>query len=297
MMCKANFVHTVKEIIPQQSPPYACQHLQVDRARYESELARRRFLRVDPDNRLVAASLEAEWNSKLHALSEAEQNYERQRQADQLKVNSEQREQVLALATNFPQLWNDPGTADRERKRMVRLLIEDVTARKGEQVQLDVRFRGGMSKTLMLPRPLSYCESHKQNPAMVTEMDRLLDDCNYADVARILNEKGFKTGDGLPLTSPAVGYIRTAYRLKSRFDRLRERGMFTLSEIARRCGVSTNTISVWRRMGRIRAHAINDRNQFLFEDPGTSRPKKGARRSRLLMEGVDDRRIEGEYEN
>lgn len=63
-----------------------------------------------------------------------------------------QREQVLALATNFPQLWNDPGTADRERKRMVRLLIEDVTIRKGQQVQLDVRFRGGMSKTLMLPR-------------------------------------------------------------------------------------------------------------------------------------------------
>ncbi|PYU40620.1 MAG: hypothetical protein DMG54_22720 [Acidobacteria bacterium] len=62
--------------------------LQVDRARYESELARRRFLRVDPDNRLVAASLEAEWNSKLHALSEAEQNYERQCQTDQLKIST-----------------------------------------------------------------------------------------------------------------------------------------------------------------------------------------------------------------
>src|SRR5437867_9642861 len=78
-------------------------------------------------------------------------------------------------------------------QRMVRLLIEDVTIRKGEHIQLDVRFRGGMSKTLMLPLPLSYCESHKQNPAMVAEMDRLLDDYNYADVARILNEKGFKT--------------------------------------------------------------------------------------------------------
>jgi len=89
--------------------------LQVDRARYESELARRRFLRVDPDNRLVAASLEAEWNSKLLALSEAEQNYERQCEADQLKASAVQREQVLALATNFPQLWNDPGTPDRER--------------------------------------------------------------------------------------------------------------------------------------------------------------------------------------
>jgi hypothetical protein len=243
-------------------------HLQADRARYESELARRRFLRVDPDNRLVAPSLEADWNSKLRALSEAEQNFERQRQADQLKVSSEQREQVLALATNFPQLWNNPGTADRERKRMVRLLIDDVTVRKGEQVQLDVRFRGGKSKTLMLPRPLSYCESHKQNPAMVAELDRILADYNYADVARILNEKGFKTGDGLPLTSPAVGYIRTAYRLKSRFDRLRERGMLTMFEMARRCGVSTNTIGHWRQKGVIRAHAINDRNQFLFEDPG-----------------------------
>jgi hypothetical protein len=252
--------------------------LQVDRAQYESELARRRFLRVDPDNRLVAASLEAEWNSKLRALSEAEQNYERQRQADQLKVSSEQREQVLALATNFPKLWNDPSTADRERKRMVRLLIEDVTVRKGEQVQLDVRFRGGMSKTLMLPRPLSYCESHKQNPAMVAEMDRLLDDYNYADVARILNEKGFKTGDGLPLTSPSVGSIRTAYKLKSRFDRLRERGMLTLFEMARWCGVSTNTIGHWRQKGVIRAHAINDRNQFLFEDPGPNPPRKHARK-------------------
>jgi hypothetical protein len=253
--------------------------LQVDRARYESELARRRFLRVDPDNRLVAASLEAEWNWKLHALSQVEQNYERQCQADQLKIGTVQREQVLALAANFPQLWNDPGTADRERKRMVRLLIEDVTIRKGEQVQLDVRFRGGMSKTLMLPRPLSYCESHKQNSAMVAEMDRLLDNYNYADVARILNENGLKTGDGLPLTSPAVGYIRTAYGLKSRFDRLRRRGMLTMFEIAERCAVSTNTISDWRRKGRIRAHAVNDRNQFLFEDPGPRRPKKGARKA------------------
>ena len=138
--------------------------LQVDRARYESELARRRFLRVDPDHRLVAASLEAEWNTKLRALSGAEQNYEGQRQADQFKVSAAQRAQVLALATDFPQLWNDPGTANRERKRMVRLLIEDITIRKGEQVQLDVRFRGGVSNTLILPRPLSFCKSHRQNP-------------------------------------------------------------------------------------------------------------------------------------
>jgi len=252
--------------------------LQVDRARYESELARRRFLRVDPDNRLVAASLEAEWNVKLRALAEAEQNYERQRQADQCRISPAQQKQVLALATDFPHLWNDPGTANRERKRMVRLLIEDITIRKGERIQLDIRFRGGAAKTLVLPKPLSFCESHRQNPDMVAEMDRLLGEYNYADTARILNEKGFKTGDGLPVTPLAVGYIRKAYGLKSRFDRLRERGLLTISEMARACGVSINTIGHWRRKGKIRAHTINNRMQFLFEHPGPNPPKKHSRR-------------------
>jgi hypothetical protein len=81
---------------------------------------------------------------------------------------------------------------------MVRLLIEDITIRKGEEIQLDIGFRGGRSKMLMLPRPLSHCESHKQNPEMVAAMNRLLDRYNYADTARMLNENGFKTGDGLP---------------------------------------------------------------------------------------------------
>ena len=212
-------------------------------------------------------------------MEEAEQNYERQREADQFKISAAQREQVLALAADFPRLWNDPGTANRERKRMVRLLIEDITIRKSEQVQLDIRFRGGASKTLMLPKPLSFCESHRQNPAMVAEMDRLLDDYNYADTARILNEKGFKTGDGLPVTPLAVGYIRKAYGLKSRFDRLRKHGLLTISEMAKACGVSINTIGHWRRRGIIRAHTINNRMQFLFEHPGPNPPKKHTRRA------------------
>ena len=91
-----------------------------------------------------------ESNAKLRALAEAEQNYERQRQADQFKISAAQREQVLALANDFPRLWNDPGTPNRERKRMVRLLIEDITIRKGEQIQLNIHFRGGRIQTLML---------------------------------------------------------------------------------------------------------------------------------------------------
>jgi hypothetical protein len=145
-------------------------------------MARRRFLRVDPDNRLVPASLKAEWNVKLRALAEAEQSYERQRQADQFKISAAQRAQVLALATDFPRLWNDPGTANRERKRMVRLLIEDITIRKGDQIQLDVRFRGGAAKTLMLPKPLAFVKATGRIPGWSRKMGRLLENYNYADI-------------------------------------------------------------------------------------------------------------------
>ena len=95
---------------------------QVERARYEAEQARHRYLCVDPRNRLVADSLEAEWNEKLRALSAAEEEYERRRKRDRQRLDAAQRERILALATDFPRLWNDPQTPPRERKRMARLL-------------------------------------------------------------------------------------------------------------------------------------------------------------------------------
>lgn len=98
---------------------------QVERARYESDLAQRRYLHVDPANRLVADALEAEWNSKLRALNDAQQEYERLCQTDHQTMDGAQRARIAALARDFPRLWQDPKTPDRERKRMVRLLLED----------------------------------------------------------------------------------------------------------------------------------------------------------------------------
>ena len=100
---------------------------QVERARYEARLAQTRYMKVDPTNRLVAATLETEWNTKLRLLAEAEQEYQRQRQSDHLVLNDAQSGQILALATNFRQVWQNPALPHRERKRMIRLLIEDVT--------------------------------------------------------------------------------------------------------------------------------------------------------------------------
>ena len=104
-----------------------------------------------PTTVLVAATLEAEWNNKLRALDAAQDDYERQRASDTL-LDEEKRQRILALATDFPRLWRDPETPARERKRMARLLIEDVTLLRGDEVaRRHVRFRGGDARSLQLP--------------------------------------------------------------------------------------------------------------------------------------------------
>ncbi|MDE0380018.1 MAG: recombinase family protein, partial [Rhodospirillales bacterium] len=99
----------------------------VQRAREEADLARQRFMQAHPDNRMVADVLEAEWNAKLRALGEAQHEFERRRGEPDQRLDDGQRQRILALASDFPRLWNDPATPHRERKRMARLLIEDVT--------------------------------------------------------------------------------------------------------------------------------------------------------------------------
>ena len=138
--------------------------------------AQQRYMKVDPNNRLVADELEADWNVKLRALDEAQQQYEQQRQADSVALNQEQQQQVDNLASDFPRLWNDKRTPQRERKRMVRLLIEDVTLVKAKQLDVHVLLRGGATRSLSMPVPLPGCKSWQTDPEVVSEIDRLLSD-------------------------------------------------------------------------------------------------------------------------
>ncbi len=245
---------------------------QVDRARYEAELARRRYMQVDPDNRLVADELEAEWNRRLRALTQAQEEYERQRQADRTALDEEQRRRILALATDFPRLWQAPGTPHRERKRMVRLLLEDVTLIKGTPITIHVRFRGGATRTLEIPPPLPAWALRKTSPEVVAEVDRLLDDYTEAQIARLLTERGFRSGTGQAINPMMVSRVRQRYRLAPRYQRLRDRGLLTMAEVARTFGICLATAKVWRRAGLLRAHAYNDKPQYLFEPPGADAP-------------------------
>jgi DNA invertase Pin-like site-specific DNA recombinase len=247
---------------------------QVERARYEAELAQRRYMQVDPDNRLVADTLEADWNAKLRALAEALEACEHQRAADRRVLDEEQRARIMALATDFPRLWQHPDTPQRERKRMVRLLLEDVTLIKGEQITAHVRFKGGTSRTLTLPRPQTSWELRQTDPQVLAEIDRLLDRHTDAQIAEILNQRGFRSGWGKAFQPHIVARLRRKHGFKSRYDRLREAGMLTLQEMAEQLGVCPCTVRNWRKNGLIRAHAANDKNVFLYEPPGDDLPTK-----------------------
>jgi hypothetical protein len=107
--------------------------IQVERAQYEADLPGQRFINADPNYRLVADGLEADWNAKLRALQEAQERCEREQAVDRAPLVAEQRARVLALA-DFSRLWRDPKTPPRERKRMIRLLIEDVTVNRGKVI-------------------------------------------------------------------------------------------------------------------------------------------------------------------
>jgi DNA invertase Pin-like site-specific DNA recombinase len=247
---------------------------QVERARYEAELAQRRYLRVDPDHRLVADSLEADWNQKLRALAEAQQDYERRCEQDRKILDQEQRTAILALVSEFPRLWRDPDTDPRERKRMLRLVIEDATLIRGEQITVHLRFRGGADKTLVLPLPQASWESWTTPPAVVAEIDRLLDLHTYPQIAAILNERGFRSGKGQPFTARYIARLQRAYHLQSRYDRLREAGMLTLDEMARARGVHPETVKTWHAQGLLRAHAYTGKPEWLYEPAGENAPRK-----------------------
>jgi DNA invertase Pin-like site-specific DNA recombinase len=241
----------------------------VERAQYETDLARRRYMQVDPDNRLVADSLEGEWNTRLRSLRDARDEYERAREADRLALDEETKARIRALASDFPALWHDPKTAARERKRMVRLVIEDVTLLKEEEVTFNVRFKGGAARSFLIPRLRSAWEERTTPPEVVSQIDRLLHDHTEGEVAKILNQQGMVSGCGRSFDGRRVRVTRRLYKLKSRYTRLREAGFLKLEEAAKKIGICKWEVKKRRAEGKlaVETRKLNDMGEYMYKDP------------------------------
>src|SRR5262249_44409504 len=185
---------------------------QVERAREEAELAQRQFMLVRPEHRLVADTLEQQWNAKLVRLAEVEEEYRRTTQADGAELPAEDRARIHALVTDLPRVWHDPRTPMRERKRMLRLLIDDVTMVRGERtIQIQIRWKGGATTALERPRPLA-APDLRRTPAAIVEMIRALaTEQTDRQIADTLNGRALRSGTGQPFTRLLVRVIREAY--------------------------------------------------------------------------------------
>jgi DNA invertase Pin-like site-specific DNA recombinase len=257
-------------------------HQRVERAQYEADQARIRYMRVDPNNRLVADTLEALWNEKLRYLAEAKDEYEKQRQSDQRAISEEQKQQILALARDFPLLWNDPKTSDRDRKRMARLLVEDVSLKREQSmITVAARFKGGATKVFSLPMPLSAPELRRTKPEIVAEIDRLVNDMSDPQIAAELNRRGWRSSLDNPFTAWMVYCLRRNHGLKSRRDRLRELGLLNAREVAELVGTKPLLVDYWREQGLLRGTRLNEKNEYVYERPDAAAVEVIRQRTRV----------------
>jgi hypothetical protein len=243
----------------------------VKRAQHAADHARRRYLAVDPDNRLVADALEADWNARLRELATATDDYQHAKTAADV-LDESQRARIRALAADLPALWNDPATPMRERKRLIRLLVTDVTLTRGQDtLTAAVRLPGGQHHTLTLPTPLNAWQERKTPDTTIALIDQLLNNHTYRQVADILTERGLTSGDGNTLTPDRVRAHCFNHRLPSRWQRLRDTGMLTLDETAEQLHAHPQSIKRWYRLGLITGHLAEDRGTCLYH-PGQTRP-------------------------
>jgi Recombinase/Recombinase zinc beta ribbon domain len=243
----------------------------VQRAQHAADAARRRYLAVDPANRLVADALEADWNDKLRQLADARDDYDKARRAT-TSLDDTQRDRIRALAADFPALWNNPATPMRERKRLTRLLITDVTLIKADSsITVHVRWRGGQDHSMTLPLPPNAWQARRTPQATINLIDQLLDEHTYGEVAGILTQQDITSGESKTFTPGRLRAHCDRYRLRSHYQRLRETGLLTLDEIATQLRAHPSSIKRWYRLGLITGQLADDRGTCLYH-PGQTRP-------------------------
>ena len=238
---------------------------QVERAREEAELAQRQYLLARPENRLVVDNLERQWNEKLTSLAQAEEEYARMSKSQPLALADADRNRIHALASDLPRVWNDPRTPARDRKRMLRLLIEDVTLVKNQNIQIHICWKAGATTSIEQPLPLS-APDLVRTPADIVELVRVLATAQTdAQIARTLNARCFRTGRKHSFTRLIVRHIRNAYTIPSYVQYLRNHGWLIAPEIASQMGVHSSTAKRFAAEGVLRAVRADDRGLVLFE--------------------------------
>jgi hypothetical protein len=235
--------------------------LEVERTRYEAERAERRYRTVEPENRLVARGLETEWENRLRDLAAAEVELRRREQQRPSKLDPEQLRRFQMLGSDIRLVWTATTTTDRDRKELLRTLLEEVVLnlkRAEGHAHLTLRWRGGAITTLEVSVPKFRPMGPRTDEDTISLLRRLA--TLYPDevIAGILNRQGRKTATGERFTANQVGSLRR-YRNIPRFQPPAEPPsgeLVSIRKAAQILGMNTSSIHRWLADGFIAGEQI-----------------------------------------
>lgn len=222
--------------------------LQLERARYDATRAERAFHRCEPENRLVARSLEQRWEAKLSALAEAEGTVA---VAQTALPPLPPRAVLEGLASDLPRLWAAPSTSHKDRKRLVRALVADVTVTSeaiGDTIRVGIHWSAGAMEELVVERRSQSLPSHCRTPDATIAFVRNRWQQGDDEICQALTAAGLLTGKRRPFTAKKVHWLRLLYGIPK--PPLLS-GETTVSQVASHLGVPSSLIYVWIRMGTL----------------------------------------------
>ena len=231
--------------------------MRVQRAEYEAQLAQRRYEEVDPANRLVAATLERRWNDALADLEQIRQQHRQFRREQHLELTAEQRKKVFALAQDLPRLWNVPTTRAKDKKRMLRLLIKDITVEKllkPKRVVSHIRWQGEAIEDIVCDVPLRIQDRIRYKEQFVSRIRNLAKTHTDAHIAQMLSQEGLRSSKGKVFTASIIKWIRHNHNIPG--PQLRHPTELTVKEVAVRFEISTGAVYYWIKKGHLEARRI-----------------------------------------
>lgn len=226
----------------------------IERARYEADLAERRYEAVDPANRLIASTLEQRWNDAMQRVIDLEAELASFERQTLRTITADQKQQILKLAGDFPRLWTAPTTAARDRKRMLRLLIKDITVEKGpepKRLKLQIRWQGGATETVEVGLAPNRADAVRYRPEFVVRIADLANHHDDREIATELNRLGLTSSTGKPFTESMISWIRFKHRIQGPS---RPAGTLSVAEVRERYGVSHWVVYDWIEKGVVSAH-------------------------------------------
>jgi len=235
--------------------------LQVERAHYEVQRAERRYRAVEPENRLVARTLEAQWEHQLSELATVQAELSRQEHQRPSRLTDQQRKRILTMGTDLELVWKAPTTTDRDRKELLRTLLEEVNINIGRgesNAHLTLRWRGGAISELELNLQRRRIPPIRTDDDTIKLVRRLAVHHPDAVIAGILNRQGKRTARGDRFTAAKVGNLRRYWKIP-RFDSasVSSQGeLVTIHKAAEMLGMAPSTVHRWVADGFIAGEQV-----------------------------------------